>query len=206
MNKVNRIICRAGTVLLALTVIPNMIFNTLIYIVIDPGLGEKSPMMWGESISIAYACHMLGPGGPLEGIVKAPEGDVSAVLFDLLRPAAWAGILIALAVLLLLAIAVIAAASNKKLPLLILAGLGIVSVAAAFFLFGKFVDAVQAPDFNLVSLLGDGMLTTLLGAFLKPRVDTLQLSKGISMLFVIFGAVLVWVGGFIVTTPRELKK
>ncbi|MDR2647074.1 MAG: hypothetical protein LBB67_03005 [Oscillospiraceae bacterium] len=206
MSKVARAICRIGTALIALMVVPNMIWNTLVYMVIDPGLGEESPALWGEELSLSYLYQLFGPNGPFHGAIQAPEGGFSSDLFLLLRPALVSFTLIALAVLVLLAIAVIAIVSNKRKVILILAACGFPLMGAANLAFGVFANKVLAPEFNLLNLLGTGTLTGILGMFVDPQVVVMDLSRGVSTLILLFGLILLWIGAFELTKPKKEKK
>ncbi|MDR3312916.1 MAG: hypothetical protein LBS96_00490 [Oscillospiraceae bacterium] len=201
MSKATRIFSRIVTVLLALTVLPNLYFNALIYFRIDPGVGET---LWGDELSIS----MFGPGGLYNGLldtIKSGSGGSLQSFLPLLRPAIIAGILLALAALTLVAIAVIAAVSNKKIPILALCAVGVAFVIGAYASFGNFAEAVTDPSFSIINLLGEGFLVSLIGSFLQPEVLMLRLVGAVSMTLVIFGAVAVWTGAFLLTTPKSEK-
>jgi hypothetical protein len=136
-------------------------------------------------------------------LVKAPEGGLTTDQIDVLRPALWAGIFLGLALLLVLAIAVVAAVSNKTTPLLVLAGMSALLLLAAYIAFGRFSATLLAPDFNLLSFFGSGVILSLVGAFVHLTVDVICLDKGVSMLFVILGALVIWTAAFIVTADKE---
>jgi hypothetical protein len=200
MSKASRILCRVVTALLALTVLPNLYFNGLVYFEIDGGL----PALLGDTLSISQ----FGPGGIWQDLLRGGRGGSQTLheLLPLLRPAMVAGALLALAALCLVAVAVIAAVSNKKIPLLFLCGAGIVCVIGAYISFGRFANAVTSPDFHILGVFGENILVSLIGSILNPTVVTLHLTSGVSMTLVILVAVIVWNLAFWVTTPKTSPK
>ncbi len=199
MSKTGRIINRAVTVLMALAVLPNLYFNGLLYIRVDPGMGD---FLWGDSFSIAD----FAPGGIFNGVIRFDGGGTPSEHLLLLRPAIVAGVLLALAALVLVAIAVIAAVSNKKLPVLILCGVSAALIIGAYISLGKFAGRVMAPGFELMQLLGENTLTSILGAFVHPEVLMVRFSGAVSLMLVICGAIAAWTAAFQFTAPREAKQ
>ena len=197
MSKPARVICRIGTALLALSALPNLYFNSLIYARADPGIGNAD---WHDWISLSW----FGPGGLWSGTIRfdGESGGKLGEYVPLLLPALIAGGLLILAALALVAVAVIAAVSNKQLPQLILCGVSAVLIIGAYISFGRFAGAVTAPDFDLMGLFGEGFLTSLLGTFLHPQVLILRLDSAVSMLLVICGAVAVWIAAFKFTAAK----
>ncbi|MDR2524831.1 MAG: hypothetical protein LBC83_01340 [Oscillospiraceae bacterium] len=198
MSKLACIICRAGTVLIALAAIPNIFFNGLLYARVDLGLGDT---LWGDVFAIADFL----PGGVWHGLLNGETSGALEGAMPLLRPAIAALCLVAATVLLLLAVAVISAVSNKRKLVLLLGGLGFLALTAAYICMSGFEKTVTAPDFSLLDYFGQGFLQSIFMAVLRPAVLMVRFAGAGAMLYVLLGAVLVWNGAFVVTSAPARK-
>ncbi|MCL2106018.1 MAG: hypothetical protein FWH26_03010 [Oscillospiraceae bacterium] len=199
MSKAGKIISRVGGVLLALTVVPNILYNSLLYIVVDLGLGDNAPL-WGEEVSIPFIRLITGAG---TGTGGGGDGWKDIVFSPQLRLGVIAYGLVALSVIVLLAAAIVNAASGKALPTLIITGAALALLAAGYIVFGQFAQRLMSPEFSLISLFGENTLLDILGMFVQPSVQVLRLGKGIALLALIEVAFALWTTAFWVTGPGK---
>jgi hypothetical protein len=192
------------TLAAALLVIPDLIFNSMIRLVVNLGLGDSVPD-WQEFISPRWVWDVVGQEGLRSAYHTLRNNPPDREILLLLRPALVALGLILLAALVLLAGGIVGVSGRKKRPVFVLSGTTVLLLIAAQISFSFFEKSVTAPDFNLLSVIDAGSLGSIVGAFLDPRIEQLKLSSAVLMLGLLAGLIALWNLAFLLTEDTESR-
>lgn len=110
----------------------------------------------------------------------------------------------ALSLLIALFILVWSICSDKRLPVILAAAGGIVSSIIMIACFNSAAGELTSGAISLVSLFSEGLLSNLLGGFVG--IDTLVLGGFHSGFIIIFVAIIVWTGAFMLVDIGETKE
>lgn len=183
---------RIVNALLAAAVFPVTLFLDTFFIQVSPSIGSKGVE---ESINLKRIIDIFSGNDRLstfllkDGSFTWPEA-FAPVTGRLIAAIA------ALAVILVIAIFIIvwSCCSKKGLPVIIAAVLGIISCIVMIACFNSAAAEFTSGAISLASAFGTGLLTTLIGGFFG--VDTLILGGFQNGLIIVFIAIIVWAGAF----------
>lgn len=195
-----KIVYKAVSAILALSVIPIAVFAPMIQIVGDVSIVQYYV---GEDVSL-YDIYKLffARGNTFSGFGAKMTDEVRATMPELIT----AGSFLVLALLLGIAVALVAIFCKKKLPTLLVSAGGCLSVVGLFVAFKQFaVPYLDGTiDIGKLGLMEEGILETVFSALIRLR--TLQISSAGFLMFGAFLCVLLWTGAFLLVEMGETPK
>ncbi|GEM_PF-3990915 len=189
-----KIFYRVVTALIAVCIVPNMLYNTLIRLVYSAGKNFVE-----SKLSLMKIIDLFGEGGLLHGVFDNLSGSGNGEALKSILPYAIAsGVLLALALLVGLGIVVINIIKPMQKTTLILCGCGILLTLSAMIVFNKgFAAPILTGAVSISDLIGGGVMGMLVSLF--SGVKALQMGTAAIMNIIIFIVIAVWTGAFVLT-------
>lgn len=210
---------RIITTLLAVGAIVAAIFSPLIHLLYQLNgwdlLGITSPLendtgITEDGISVWYVIGKIRSGtfsGTKLDFSTMDERVVTIIHFFIASM-----IIFAVAVLIALVLAVVCASTSAKKTQCVIAGIGIIDLAACGIVFNKFASPIISGAItpgNLVKsltggALGDGMFGSLAISAIV-RFEEINLSSAWTLMIMIFSVIIIWNVCLLITTPKDGK-
>lgn len=189
-----KIVYRIVTAVIAICIVPNMMYNTLIRLVFSAGENLVE-----ENMSVMKLIDYFSKDGMLHGLLeKSSDTEITDALRNLLTPAIISGVLLVLAILVCLAIFVIAIIKPMQKTTLVLSGSGIILTIASIITFNKCVGTPLVDgSVSISDIIGGGIVSTIIQLF--SGIELLQLGTAAIMTAIIFVAIAVWTGAYVLT-------
>lgn len=204
-----KIVYRIGAAVLALCVFPAAVFLPILQYTVSAVITNI-----GDSVSLHYIyTRFTDESSPLHGLFDGSGGgffEKEAV--KRLVPAG-IGFLVffILALLLAVAVFVVAAASYKRLAVIILSAAGILSIIGSYIAFGKLAAPLLSGELSVLDFFDMKDAGTLLGIVISfagaaIKVEQLTLASAPLMMGVVFAVIIVWSGAFLLTEDPAEKR
>lgn len=199
-----KIVYKAVSAILAICIIPIAIFSPMIQIVGDVSIMKTYV---GEDLSL-YEIYKLffGKQALFDGFGAKMTDQVRATMPNLIT----SGCFLGAALLLAIATAVVAICCKKKLPTLIVAAVGCLSIIGLFTSFKHFALPYLdgTIDIGGLGLMEEGILETIASAMVKLHI--LQISSAGFLMFGGFLCVCLWTIAFLLVEmgeePKKVRK
>ncbi|MCR4615933.1 MAG: hypothetical protein K5756_07290 [Clostridiales bacterium] len=201
-----KIVYRIGAALLALCIVPNMLYKALIrlvYTMSKNGVEVKLSILKMKSgkgeADFSIVEDLLSKDGMLHDLISNMSGKgVNEALKPIIPYGIASGVLLALAVLVCLAIFVINVIKPMQKTTLILCGCGLLLNIAAMIAFNRgFAGPLVDGTISVSDIIGGGIFGLLASMF--TGIDIIQLSTAATLNNVIFTAIAVWTAAFLLT-------
>ena len=165
-----------------------------------PGVGVE------ESLSLYNIYQIYNGDHYLSGMFKNSSGPFMwpEALEPLNGRLIAFAVFFALTILIALFILIWSICSSKRLPVILAAVGGIVSTIIMISCFNSAAGELTSGAISLISLFSEGLITDLIGGYIG--VDTLMLGGFQSGFIIIFVAIIVWTGAFMLIDIGETKE
>ncbi len=190
--------------ILSISIIPAAIFLEFIFIQISPTIAEVGVE---ESFSLKRFYDIFVTGtDPFALLISGDSVFVWPVAFDPLKPYLIASVVFfALAIITALFIFVWSICSEKRLPVIIAGGSGILFTILMTVCFSAGANLLTSGEINVIQALsGGGIIASLLGGFVS--IDTFMLGAFKNAFIIIFAIIILWTLAFILVDLGDEKE